>query len=97
MPFRAGPSWFWTRVKTSCALVLSLIGPGRVAVGAPRYAATATVHRDGATIIRVKKAIGAKYGWWYRALTLVEPVMDRLPGRRPRAAILVRDVEPLAS
>ena len=70
---------------------------GRVAVGAPRYAATATVHRDGATIIRVKKAIGAKYGWWYRALTLVEPVMDRLPGRRPRAAVLVRDVEPLAS
>ena len=65
---------------------------GNVADGAPTYAATATVHRDRASVARVKRALGAKYGWWYRALTVVEPVLDRLPGRRPRAAIVVRDV-----
>lgn len=65
---------------------------GNVADGAPTYAATATVHRDRASVARVKRALGAKYGWWYRALTVVEPVLDRLPGRTPRAAIVVRDV-----
>lgn len=65
---------------------------GNVAAGAPTYAATATVHRETEAVARVKRAIGAKYGWWYRALTVVEPVLDRLPSRRPRAAIVVRDV-----
>jgi hypothetical protein len=55
------------------------------------------VHRDAAAVARVKKAIGAKYGWWYRALTVVEPVLDRLPGRRARAAIVVTDLVLLAS
>lgn len=71
---------------------------GNVPDTAPRYAATATVHRDRASIARVKRALAAKYGWWYRALTVVEPVLDRLPGRRPRAAVVVTDVillEPL--
>ncbi|KGN42275.1 PPOX class F420-dependent oxidoreductase [Knoellia aerolata] len=68
---------------------------GTVAEGAPRFAATATVHRDKAAVARVKRAIGAKYGWWYRALTTVEPALDRLPGRRKRAAIVLRDVVPL--
>ncbi|KGN31528.1 hypothetical protein N802_03935 [Knoellia sinensis KCTC 19936] len=66
---------------------------GNVVPHAPRYAARATVHRDRAAIARVKKAIGAKYGWWYRALTTVEPVLNRMPGRKPRAAIVVTDVE----
>lgn len=65
---------------------------GEVAPGAPRYAGRASVHRDAAAVARVKRAIGAKYGWWYRALTLVEPVLVRLPGRRPRASIVVTDV-----
>ncbi len=65
---------------------------GEVAPGAPRYAGRASVHRDAAAIARVKRAIGAKYGWWYRALTLVEPVLDRLPGRKPRASIVVTGV-----
>ena len=65
---------------------------GEVAPGAPRYAGRASVHRDAAAVARVKRAIGAKYGWWYRALTLVEPVMNRLPGRRPRASIVVTGV-----
>ncbi|CAN7274647.1 PPOX class F420-dependent oxidoreductase [Knoellia sp. LjRoot47] len=68
---------------------------GEVAPGAPRYAARASVHRDAAAIARVKRAIGAKYGWWYRALTVVEPVLDRLPGRKPRASIVVTDVSRL--
>ena len=68
---------------------------GEVAPGAPRYAGRATVDRDAAAIARVKRAIGAKYGWWYRALTLVEPVMNRLPGRKPRAAIVVTEVRQL--
>lgn len=70
---------------------------GTVADGAPRYAATATVHRDAVAIARVKRAMGVKYGWWYRALTLLEPALERLPRRRPRAAIVVRDVVPLES
>ncbi|GAA4114867.1 hypothetical protein GCM10022415_11030 [Knoellia locipacati] len=65
---------------------------GEVAPDAPRYAGRASVHRDAAAVARVKRAIGAKYGWWYRALTLVEPVMDRLPGRKPRASIVVTGV-----
>ena len=65
---------------------------GTVADGAPRYGATATVSRDRGEIARVKRALGAKYGWWYRALTLTEPALERLPGRKPRAAIVVRDV-----
>ena len=68
---------------------------GEVAPGAPRYAGRATVDRDAAAIARVKRAIGAKYGWWYRALTLVEPVMNRLPGRKPRAAIVITEVRQL--
>jgi len=68
---------------------------GEVAPGAPRYAGRASVHRDAAAVARVKRAIGAKYGWWYRALTLVEPVMNRLPGRRPRASIVVTGVTQL--
>lgn len=67
---------------------------GEVAPDAPRYAGRASVHRDAAAIARVKRAIGAKYGWWYRALTALEPVLVRLPGRRPRAAIVVTDVAP---
>lgn len=70
---------------------------GVVAPDAPRYAGRARVHRDAAAIARVKRAIGAKYGWWYRALTVVEPVLDRLPGRRARAAIVVTDLVLLAS
>ncbi len=66
---------------------------GRVAPDAPRYAARARVERGAAAVARVKKAVGAKYGWWYRALTLFEPVMDRLPGRKVRAAVIVTDVE----
>ena len=68
---------------------------GEVAPGAPRYAGRASVHRDAAAVARVKRAIGAKYGWWYRALTLVEPVMNRLPGRKPRASIVVTEVTQL--
>lgn len=68
---------------------------GRVAHGAPRYAATATVHRDVEAIARVKRALGAKYGWWYRALGIVEPALNHLPGRRPRAAIVVTGVVPI--
>ena len=70
---------------------------GRVAPNAPRYAARARVERGAAAVARVKQAVGAKYGWWYRVLTLVEPVLDRLPGRKVRAAIVVTDVEPLES
>jgi len=70
---------------------------GGVAPDAPRYAARARVERGAAAVARVKKAVGAKYGWWYRALTLVEPVLDRLPGRKVRAAIVVTDVELLES
>ncbi|MEO7268493.1 MAG: PPOX class F420-dependent oxidoreductase [Knoellia sp.] len=66
---------------------------GGVAPDAPRYAARARVERGAAAVARVKKAVGAKYGWWYRALTLFEPVLDRLPGRKVRAAIVVIDVE----
>ena len=68
---------------------------GNVAEGAPTYAATATVHRDRASVARVKRALGAKYGWWYRALTTVDPALDRLPRRRKRAAIVLRAVVPL--
>jgi len=68
---------------------------GEVAPGAPRYAGRASVHRDPASVARVKRAIGAKYGWWYRALTVAEPVLERLPGRRPRAAVVITDVVPL--
>lgn len=68
---------------------------GEVAPDAPRYAGRASVHRDAAAIARVKRAIGAKYGWWYRALTAVEPVLARLPGRKPRAAIVVTDIVPV--
>ncbi|WP_353951671.1 PPOX class F420-dependent oxidoreductase [Knoellia sp. S7-12] len=70
---------------------------GGVAPDAPRYAGRARVDRGVAAVARVKKAIGAKYGWWYRALTLVEPVLDRLPGRKVRAAIVITDVSLLAS
>ncbi|EAP98157.1 hypothetical protein JNB_14373 [Janibacter sp. HTCC2649] len=70
---------------------------GRVDTDAPRYAARARVERGEAAVARVKKAVGAKYGWWYRALTLFEPVLDRLPGRKVRAAIIVTDVELLES
>lgn len=70
---------------------------GRVAPDAPRYAARARVERGAAAVARVKKAVGAKYGWWYRAITLVEPVLDRLPGRKVRAAIVVTDVVLLES
>lgn len=70
---------------------------GGVAPDAPRYAGRARVHRDAAAIASVKKAVGAKYGWWYRALTLVEPVLNRLPGRKPRAAIVISDVSLLES
>lgn len=70
---------------------------GRVAPDAPRYAARARVQRGAPAVARVKKAVGAKYGWWYRAMTFVEPVMDRLPGRKPRAAIIVTDVALLDS
>ncbi len=52
-------------------------------------------HRDGAAIARVKRALGAKYGWWYRALTFVEPALGRMPRRRPRAAIVVSGAVPL--
>ena len=68
---------------------------GEVAPDAPRYAGRASVHRDAAAVARVKRAVGANYGWWYRALTLVEPAMNRLPGRRPRASIVVTDVTQL--
>jgi hypothetical protein len=68
---------------------------GEVAPDAPRYAGHASVHRDAAAVARVKRAIGAKYGWWYRALTVVEPVVNRLPGRKPRASIVVTDVTQL--
>jgi len=68
---------------------------GEVEPGAPTYAGRARVLRDRASVARVKRAIGAKYGWWYRALTVVEPLLERLPGRRPRAAIVVTDVAPL--
>ncbi|GGB88030.1 hypothetical protein N798_12060 [Knoellia flava TL1] len=70
---------------------------GEVAPEAPRYAGRARVERDAASVARVKRAIGAKYGWWYRALTVVEPVLERLPGRRPRAAVVITDVVPLDS
>lgn len=69
---------------------------GEVAPGAPTYAGRARVLRDRASVARVKRAIGAKYGWWYRALTLAEPLLERLPGRRPRAAIVVTGVTLLA-
>ena len=68
---------------------------GGVEPGAPRYAGRATVQRDAESIARVKRAIGAKYGWWYRAMTLVEPLLDRLPGRAPRAAIVITEVRPI--
>lgn len=70
---------------------------GEVAPGAPRYAGRARVERGAASVARVKRAIGAKYGWWYRALTVAEPVLERLPGRRPRAAVVITDVVPLGS
>lgn len=70
---------------------------GRVAPDASRYAARARVERGAPAVARVKKAVGAKYGWWYRAMTFVEPVIDRLPGRKPRAAIIVTDVVLLES
>jgi len=70
---------------------------GRVDPDAPRYAALARVERGAAAVARVKRAIGAKYGWWYRALTVAEPVLDRLPGRKVRAAIVVTDVALLES
>lgn len=66
---------------------------GEVLPDAPRWAGRASVHRDAASIARVKRAIGAKYGWWYRALNVVEPVLERVPGRKPRAAIVITDVE----
>lgn len=66
---------------------------GDVAPDAPRYAGRASLHRDAAAVARVKRALGAKYGWWYRALNAVEPVMVRLPGRKPRAAIVITEVE----
>ncbi|KGN37789.1 PPOX class F420-dependent oxidoreductase [Knoellia subterranea] len=65
---------------------------GTVVPNAPRYAGRARVDRDRAAVARVKRAIGRKYGWWYRALTTVEPVLERLPGRKPRATIVVTDV-----
>ena len=70
---------------------------GGVVPNAPRYAARARVERGAAAVARVKQAVGAKYGWWYRAITLFEPVLDRLPGRKVRAAIVVTDVELLES
>ncbi|MFC7490732.1 MULTISPECIES: PPOX class F420-dependent oxidoreductase [unclassified Knoellia] len=70
---------------------------GNVPPNAPRYAARARVDRGPDAVARVKRAIGAKYGWWYRALTLVEPVLDRLPGRKVRAAVVVTDVRLLGS
>jgi PPOX class probable F420-dependent enzyme len=70
---------------------------GTVAQDAARYAGRASVHRDAASIASAKKALGAKYGWWYRALTTVEPLIKRLPGRRARAAIVITDVSLLAS
>lgn len=70
---------------------------GAVAPDAARYAGRASVHRDAASIAAVKKAVGAKYGWWYRALTTVEPLLKRLPGRKARAAIVITDVSLLAS
>ncbi|KRE42964.1 PPOX class F420-dependent oxidoreductase [Knoellia sp. Soil729] len=70
---------------------------GTVAPNAPRYAGRASVHRDAAAIARVKKAVGAKYGWWYRALTVVEPALDLLPGRKPRAAVVITGLVLLAS
>lgn len=70
---------------------------GGVDPDAPRYAARARVERGAPAVARVKKAVGAKYGWWYRALTRLEFVLDRLPGRKVRAAIVVTDVELLES
>lgn len=70
---------------------------GRVETDAPRYAARARVERGPAAVARVKRAVGAKYGWWYRALTFLERALDLLPGRKVRAAIVVTDVELLES
>ncbi|MDT0212752.1 PPOX class F420-dependent oxidoreductase [Rothia sp. ARF10] len=80
---------------TDCVELRPCSVRGEVAPGAPRYAGRARVQRDRASVARVKRAIGAKYGWWYRALTVVEPVLERLPGRKPRAAVVITDVVPL--
>ena len=65
---------------------------GEVAPGAPRYAGRASVRRDAASVARTKRALAAKYGWWYRVLSVGDPVLAKLPGRRPRAAIVITDV-----
>ena len=54
---------------------------------------TETVRRDLAQLERVgllRRVHGGAVP--VTALTVVEPVLDRLPSRRPRAAIVVRDV-----
>lgn len=70
---------------------------GRVVEDAPRYAGRASVRRDAAAIASVKKALGVKYGWWYQALSVVEPVLNHVPGRKARAAITITDVSLLES
>lgn len=45
---------------------------GRVAEGAPVWRGTGEVSADPDDVLTVKRAIGAKYGWWYHVFTEVE-------------------------
>ncbi len=63
---------------------------GRVAEGAPVFRGTGRIVEDPVDVLDVKRAIGAKYGLWYRALTSAEAGWARLrPRRHPRAGILI--------
>lgn len=62
---------------------------GEVAPGAPTHTGTATVHRDAATIARVRAAIGRKYPEG-RVGNAVLGLLARVGvGGRPRAAVVV--------
>lgn len=63
---------------------------GQIPDGAPTYSGTATVHRDAATIKRVRAAIGRKYlsaRLGNAALRLLQPLGLM---NTPRAGILIR-------
>jgi len=63
---------------------------GQVAPGAPTYGGTARVVDAPDDVLAVKRAIGAKYGLFYRVFTVVEAALIRVrPRRHPRAGVVI--------
>jgi PPOX class probable F420-dependent enzyme len=60
---------------------------GNVRPDVPTWTGSARIDRSPEGVLAVKRAIGDKYGWWYRALISVEVLVAPLLPYKPRAAI----------